>query len=141
MLSPMVYGTVEGGKLIADEPELLKAAFRCHEGKRVQVEVKRFRKNRTDPQNKYYWGVIVKMVMAEMGYDEEDKQTIHELLKWECNYEMRIVGKGADRKEVRAPMSTANISTVAFEEYEERCRRWASRELSMYIPLPNEVVF
>lgn len=139
MLSPMVFGTVENGKLIADDTELLKKAFRCHEGKRVTVEVKRFRKNRTVDQNAYYWGVVVKMVMDEMGYDEEDKATIHELLKYENHYEMRIVGKGADRKEIRAPMSTANISTVAFEEYEERCRRWASRELSIYIPLPNEV--
>ena len=141
MLSPMVYGTVEGGKLIADEPELLKAAFRCHEGKRISLEVKRFRPKRSDPQNKYYWGVIVKMISDEMGYDEEDKETIHEKLKWECHYEMRIVGKGSDRKEIRVPMSTANISTLAFEQYEERCRRWASIELNLYIPLPNEVMF
>lgn len=140
MLSPMVYGEVHGGKLIADEPELLKAAFRCHEGKRVQIEVKRWRKQRSDPQNKYYWKIIVMMVMEAMGYDEDDKELVHEKLKWECNYEMRIVGKGSDRKETRAPMSTAILSTVEFEAYEERCRRWAANELSIYIPLPNEVV-
>lgn len=141
MLSPMVYGTVENGKLIADDTELLKKAFRCHEGKRVTVEVKRFQKKRSDPQNKYYWKVVVKMVMDAMSYDEEDKELVHEKLKWECNYEMRVVGKGADRKEVRAPMSTAILSTVEFENYEERCRRWAANELNIYIPLPNEVVF
>jgi len=143
MISPMVYGKVEGGKLIADDPAILQAAFRCHEGKRIEFQVKRFQKVRTESENKYYWGVVVFMVAEAMGYDpkmREDKDTVHGILKWECNFEMRVVGRGTDRKEIHAPLSTANISTLDFEAYLERCRRWASMELNIYIPLPNEVM-
>lgn len=143
-LSPLVYGEVRGGKLKADDPALLVAAFRCHEGKRVSLEVKRFQKRRTDPQNDYYWGVIVLLAGQAMGYEpkiSQDKDAVHEILKWNCNFEMRIVGRGADRKEMQAPRSTADLSTAEFEAYCERCRNWASVELNLYIPLPNEVAY
>jgi hypothetical protein len=143
-LSPVIYGEVRNGKLVADDPDQLKAAFRCHEGKRVSVEVKRWRKNRSTPQNDYYWGVIVQLAGEALGYEpkiSEDKDAVHEILKWHCNFEMRVVGRGVDRKEIQAPLSTANISTTDFEAYCERCRQWAGRELSLYIPLPNEVSF
>lgn len=137
MLSPMVYGEVKGGKLIADEPELLKQAFRCHEGRRVTVEVRRFRKARSMNQNAYYHGVIVKLVMDVMG--EDDPVAAHEVLKFECNSEIRTIGKGEDRREYRHPLSTALLSTVEFEAYTDRFRMFAARFFGIYIPLPNEV--
>ena len=138
MLSPMVYGEVQNGKLIADDPELLKAAFRCHERKRVQVEVKRWHKSRSLNQNAYYWKIIVALVMDAMG--DDDPEAVHEVLKFECNYEMRAYGKGSDRKEYRYPLSTANLDTAQFEAYAERCRKHAAQFFGIYIPLPNEVV-
>ena len=137
MISPLVLGTVEGGKLVADNPDLLKKAFRCHEGKRVEFQVKRWRKNRTTNQNAYYWAVIVPLIAEAMG--EDDSETTHEVLKYECNYEMRTIGKGSERREIRYPLSTAELDTAAFEAYTERCRRFASGFFSLYIPLPNEV--
>jgi hypothetical protein len=136
-LSPMVYGEVRGGKLKADDPALLVAAFRCHEGKRVQVEVKRFRKARSLNQNAYYWKVVVHLVMEAMG--EDDNVAAHEVLKFECNSEMRTIGKGEDRREYRHPLSTADLSTMEFEAYLERCRKLAAEFFGIYIPLPNEV--
>ena len=143
MLSPVVYGEVKNGKLVADDPAVLVAAFRCHEGRRIQFQPKRVQNRRTDPQNDYYWGVVVLLAGQAMGYEpkiSEDKDAIHEILKWHCNFEMRIVGRGTDRKEMQAPRSTADLSTSDFEAYCERCRNWAGRELNIYIPLPNEVM-
>jgi len=141
-LSPVVYGEVRNGKFIADDTSVFNAAFRCHEGKRVFFEPKRWRKRRTDPQNDYYWGVVVQLAGEALGYDpkiSEDKDAVHEILKWHCNFEMRTAGRGADKKQVQAPLSTADLSTADFEAYCERCRNWAARELNIYIPLPNEV--
>lgn len=138
MLSPMVYGEVKGGKLLADDSELLKAAFRCHEGKRVQVEVKRWRKARSLNQNAYYHGIIVRLVMDAMG--EDDPEIAHEVLKFQCNSEVRTIGKGEDRREYRHPLSTALLSTAEFEAYTERCRKFAAEFFGIYIPLPHEVV-
>jgi len=137
MLSPLVLGKVEGGKLVADDPELLKKAFRCHEGKRVEFQVKRYYNRRTDPQNKYYWAVIVPLAADAMG--EDSAEDAHENLKAECNYEMTTVGKGADRQEYKRVLSTAKLDTKQFEEYCERCRRFLAKIFGMYVPLPNEV--
>lgn len=136
-ISPLITGCVQGGKLAADDPELLKKAFRCHEGKRVEFQVKRLRKVRTLNQNAYYWKVIVSFVADAMG--EDDIETTHEVMKYECNYEMRTIGKGSERREIRYPLSTADLDTTAFEAYCERCRKFASEFLDLYIPLPNEV--
>lgn len=138
MLSPMVYGKVENGKFIADEPALFHAAFRCHEGKRVEFQPKRFRKARSQNQNAYYWKVVVHLVKDAMG--EDDDEAAHEVLKFECNSEMRTIGKGEDRREYRHPLSTALLSTVEFEAYTERCRKFAAQFFGIYIPLPNEVM-
>lgn len=138
MLSPMVFGKVENGKLIADDPALLQAAFRCHEGKRVEFQVKRFRKARSLDQNAYYWKVVVHLVKDAIG--EDDDEAAHEVLKFECNSEMRTIGKGEDRREYRHPLSTALLSTVEFEAYTERCRKFAAQFFGIYIPLPNEVM-
>jgi hypothetical protein len=137
MISPLVRGKVEGGKLVANDPDLLKKAFRCHEGKEIEFQVKRYRKSRTTNQNAYYWAVIVPLIAEAMG--EDDAETTHEVLKYECNYEMRTIGKGSERREIRYPLSTADLDTAAFEIYCERCRRFASEFFSLYIPLPNEV--
>lgn len=132
-LSPVILGSVVAGKFSADDKDLLRRAFWPHEGKRVELTVKRHRKNRTLPQNNYYWGVVVPMVGDAIG--ESDLEAIHEVLKREHNYYIKPVGK----QEIRVPMSTADLNTAEFEEYLEKIRRWASEWLSLYIPLPNEV--
>jgi hypothetical protein len=34
--------------------------------------------------------------------------------------------------------STSDLSTIEFEEYCSKIRMWASKELGVYIPSPNE---
>ena len=133
LLSPVIPGKVEGGKFKSEDAALFKKAFYPHEGKRVDITVKRHRDNRSNNQNAYYFGVVVAMIGQAMG--EDDMEAIHEVLKLEHNYYIATVGK----KEIRVPMSTAELDTAAFEAYLERVRRWASEFLSLYIPLPNEV--
>jgi len=41
-------------------------------------------------------------------------------------------------KEVEVPKSTAELTTKEFEEYTTSIRQWASQELGVYIPTPNE---
>lgn len=137
-LSPLVIGRVEKGVFIPKDAEKFRAAFRCHEGKDVEFTPVRHRVTRSLKQNKYYWKVIVLLVADAMG--DDDPEAVHAVLKNECNYEIRTFGKGADRKEYRYPLSTADLSTVEFEAYTERCRRFAAEFFGIYIPLPNEVM-
>lgn len=133
LISPKVRGRVQGGKFIPMDKRIFRQAFFCHEGKEVDLTVKRHRENRSANQNAFYWGVVVPMIGEAIG--EQDPEAVHEVLKVEHNYYMATVGK----KEIRVPLSTAELTTTEFEEYLERIRRWASEWLSLYIPMPGEV--
>lgn len=92
------------------------------------VEIQKSKQVRSLPQNKYYWGVIVKVVSQHTGYTSEE--THQELARMFLSYENN--GKLFVR-------STTKLNTVEFEKYAESCRDWAKREMDVYIPLPNEI--
>jgi len=122
------HGTVSGGKFLPDDPETFKRAFYGYEGKKCTVTVKRFQKNRSSNQNRYYHGVVVKMLAEHCGYTPEE---MHGTLKSEF---LREKGKNGMTTLVR---STADLSTVEFENYLEQIRQWASIEMNLFIPDPN----
>lgn len=132
-ISPLVIGKVEGGNFLAKDPAVYKAALHCHEGKYIEFQIVRHRQKRSLNQNAFYWGVVVPLVAEAIG--ESDPESVHEAMKAKLNYYM-VTAKGRD---IRVPMSTADLSTVDFEAYLERIRQWGARFFSLNIPLPNEV--
>ena len=101
-------------------------------GEMVTLVVSNRRPKRTQQQNRYYWGVVVKMISEEMGIIPDEA---HELLKG-LFLKVGIEFKG---KRYEAIKSTAGLSIKEFEEYCESCRRWALSELNTNIPLPGEI--
>lgn len=107
-------------------------------GTRVAVTVKKYRKKRTDPQNRYYWGVVVETIRQHCGYEKEE---MHENLK-------RLHASSPDPNYLAIPNSTrhlvriestARMSTERFSEYIEDVKRWAAVELGVYVPDAEEV--
>ncbi len=76
--------------------------------------------------------MIVAMVAEEMGLIPDEA---HDYLK--CLFLKRGVKVKGKRYEIIK--STSLLSTEEFEAYAEKCRQWASAELNVYIPLPNEI--
>jgi|ERR1035441_1766414 hypothetical protein len=78
-MTPIFEGQVNGdGKLLVDKGEKLKQYLAGLNGKRVQVMVEKIKHSRTNGQNRYYHGVVVKLIAQHTGHDPE---MIHELLK------------------------------------------------------------
>ena len=96
----------------------------------VNVSKKKF--NRTTEQNRYYWGVVLKMISDESGYTPNE---VHELLKGEFLKTGEIELGGIIKPTTK---STTKLKTDEFEEYLEKCRRFAAINLSLVILLPNE---
>lgn len=94
----------------------------------VQVIVRKKKKDRSNNQNRYYRGVIVKILSDELGYFPEQ---IHDLLR-----NMFLLVDGAKYPIAR---STTNLSTVEMEDYLSKIRIWAASELNCQIPLPNQI--
>jgi hypothetical protein len=87
--------------------------------------------NRSQKQNAYYWGVVLKIMGAEIGYLPDE---IHQLMCKEFLSYERSPGELFVK-------STTKLSTVEFEDYLANVRRFAATELSIFIPMPNETEF
>ena len=124
-------GTVAGGKFIPDDRGSFVMAFCPHEGKRVVVTVDRDRKRRSNEQNRYYWGVVLKLIADVTGYTTDES---HEAMRWEHLRKRKDGMPDTTHK-------TSDLNTAEMEEYLTHVREWAAVKLGCYIPLPNEVVF
>ena len=94
----------------------------------VIMKVTKKKKDRSNKQNRYYRGVVVKMLSDQLGYEAEE---IHSILG-----QMFLLVDGP----YPFVRSTKDLTTVEMEEFLARVRRWASVEHGMYIPNPNECV-
>jgi hypothetical protein len=133
MFHPIFFGTVVDGKLILSRSSEFKQYLANLKGE-VQLTITRRKKIRSSAENAYYWGVIVPMVAEEMGLIPDEAHDYLKSLFLKIGYE----SKG---KRYELARSTAILSTEEFEAYAEKCRQWASAELNVYIPLPNEITW
>jgi len=99
------------------------------ENETLSVTIEKEKKPHSDPQRRYYYGVIVKLIADFTGHD---KNEIDSILKWE--FLIRTDDRG-----IRYVPSKNDLTTVETEEFFEKCRNWALIALDLIIPLPNEV--
>lgn len=93
-------------------------------------------KQRSMPQNSYYWGVVIEIISEHTGYP---KHEVHEILKNKFLSKIVWLDKKAGKKEmVLVSRSTSDLTTKQFENFLSEVRTWASAELGCYIPEPNE---
>lgn len=117
------YGSIEGGKFKPDNAEALIVHTKSLEGEKVFVTMTKNRpyKQRSNPANSYFHGVVCEMIAEYTGYTPEEVKAI---LKW-----------------IFKIKHTSDLSDSEFSEFMSNCRSWAAKELSLYIPEPNEVPF
>ena len=92
-----------------------------------ELIIRKEKKSRSNNQNRYLWGVVYKIIANETGHTEEE---VHEHMKW------RFLRKHGRLETVK---STSDLNTKEFEEYTENIRRFGATDLSLQIPVPNEV--
>lgn len=122
------------GRLQIKEPATWRALLaRLAKRKRrgVTVVLSPERRQRTNQQNRWYWGVVVPALSEWSGYERDE---MHELLGRMFLAIERALPNGAV---IASRRSTADLSTEEFSEYCERVRRFAA-ENGLYIPGPNE---
>jgi hypothetical protein len=101
---------------------------RFKETDELEVIVRKKSKKASLPQNRYYYGVIVKIISDFTGHttDEVDNQ-----LKW------KFLKQIDERGQEYVP-SKMDLSTTDREAFHEKCRRWGAVVLELNIPLPGE---
>jgi hypothetical protein len=133
-LAALVPARVEKGRLLWKDPILLSRVLSTLNGKDVGIAIKPESKGATARQRRYYFGVIIKILCEFTGYSALE---MHEILKAMFLSDEKEIGGVV----VRYSRSTEELSTIEKEEYHTNIREWASTDLGIYIPLPNEVSF
>jgi hypothetical protein len=118
---PVFAATVdEQGELGLDHPVKYRRYLKSLAGQRVMVYLRRPSELRSLNQNRYYHGVVVRVLADHWALTD---QQAHELIKKEFG--------------VR---STAVLETAQFEDFLERVRAWALTDHGVTVPMPGEVL-
>ena len=101
--------------------------------KDMLCEVRKDKRNRSIVQNAYYW-FLLNMLEQEIG---EDKDNWHLYFK----NKFLITTQSINNEWIDYAQSTTKLHTIEFEDYLEKIRIFASRELGCFLPKPNETEF
>lgn len=107
-------------------------------GKDIRIRFTRKYGQRSSPQNRYYWGIVIKEIgirLRELGHQWLEDEDVHTMMKLKFNHEDVVSEEG---EVLELPKSTSSLTTVEFMEYIDRIRQWAAGFLSINIPDPNE---
>lgn len=123
------------GKIEYNKPHFIKVCEKLKNGD-YKIDIKTTKKTRSERQNKYYWGYILKTYSEHVG--ATSKET-HDFLREEIisyNYECPVAGQVRTRVK-----STTELSTKEFELYLEQIRARFYEEYRIDMKLPNETEF
>lgn len=127
------------GNLQANVSKQIRTLLKALADSSVVIEISKKRKQRSNNQNKYYWGVVVqefRQGVLEMWGEHIDSQEAHEYLKLHCNFK-EIINE-ATGEIIKLPISTTESNTLEFEEYLEKCRKLIYEYFNVVVALPNE---
>lgn len=127
-MNPIFHGSILKGKVIFDDRDSFDNYLLSLENMFVDIVIKKRRKDRSNQQNRYMWGVVYKLISETTGHTEDE---IHDSMR--AMFLMDNLGKFPIMR------SSTSLTTAEMEEYLEKIRQWAAQELSCIIPLPNEV--
>lgn len=119
---------IENGKLSTNKIILKNLLAQEKNGK---YELKITKPTRGSEQNRYYWGIPIKLItdkLKDLGNDIDELDT-HEYLKGKFNRKILIVN---DEEQIIGA-TTTKLKYDEFEEYIKKIQRWASETLDLYI--------
>jgi hypothetical protein len=128
-------------------PKRLRAEVgKAFAGKDIVATFARPKKTRSSEQNRYYWGVVVRMVcegFQALGNpvnpdNEIDTQEVHEFLKRRFLQPEIFVDANGEAHEIG--WSTSRLSTSQMMDYIAQVQQFAAEFLNIVIPEPGEQV-
>lgn len=128
-MNPIFLCKIESGKLIFENPSRFLSYQKSLEGKPLELILRKRKSQRSNRQNRAYWGIVIDILSKELGYSKDE---VHLALKQKfashVDYATGLI----------IMESTAKMSTKRFMEYYENIQRWAAEFLNCQIPDPNE---
>jgi len=111
------------------------------EGKEYTLILKSKKKQRSIPQNRYYFGVVVPIVfhaLRDAGFNEiKTKEDAHDILKLKF---LKTTINSESGEFIERIKSTTELSTSEFMDLLAEIQQWAVEFLNVEIPDPNEQI-
>jgi hypothetical protein len=126
----------KGALSIHNRQRLLEWA-KQYPGKNVVIKFERKGSKRSSPQNRYYWGVVIREItirLRELGHQWLNDEDVHDMMKLKFNHEQIVSEEG---EVLELPKSTTALTKTQFAEYVDNIRMWAVGFLGINIPDPN----
>lgn len=132
-------GEVVNGKLeLINRKVMIKDLAMYFNNQKISLTIEKWRKTRSQEQNRYYWGVMVEAVklgLNDVGYKMTTEAT-HELLKYK--FLIKELVNEETGEILNTIGSTTGLSTSEFMEFVAEVQRWAAEYLNINIPNPGE---
>ena len=135
------------GRLAFNNLEQFSKYLYTLEGNDLSVVVRKWRKDRSNLQNSYLWGVVYDGLHKWSGNDPD---SIHSAMKmrflrkwivmrtWTGEYDDDHQKVFVER-EIETVGSTRKLNTVEFNDYCNKIKTMASMDYGVFIPDPNQV--
>lgn len=111
-----------------------------NKGKNIKIQFSRLYSKRSDNQNRYYWGIVIKEIgirLRDLGHAWLTDEDVHDMMKLKFNHEQIVSEEG---EVLELPKSTTSFTKAEFGEYVDRVRMWAADFLNINIPDPGEPI-
>lgn len=132
--------SVTNGKLIRNR-NLILDAINSYDGKDLLITFEKPKKQRSNNQNAYYFGVILSILqncIKESWGEVWSKEKAHDFCKLQFNFIERV--NESTGEVVKVPKSTTENTTTAQEEYHAEIRNFIKEWFNVDVPLPNEEI-
>lgn len=136
MINAIFYGNYADGKLrVQNAPRFYE--FLKNLAGEFEMTISKKGRQRTDKQNRWYWGVAVRLISEYTGIDP---LKVHEILKQDCGFIERVTFSKKNGQEYATKIfaSTKTLLTTEFNQYKERVQQWAIENCGVIIPDPSE---
>lgn len=133
MATPIFHGQIVKGKVMLDRPSRYLIQISRLENQRIELILRKEKKDRSNQQNKAYWGIIIEILSEQEAFGGYTKDEIHDALR------EKFLSYRDAKTGLLKMRSTTSLSTVEFNEYYAQIQRWAAEFLNVYLPSPNEV--
>lgn len=90
---------------------------------------------RSSPENRYLHGCVLPIIANFTGYTVDE---VKELVKTMFLRREIMLRTKTGFKEVATVRGSSELTTAEFEKFMSDIRQWASRELGLWVPEPNE---
>ncbi len=130
-----------GRKFQAHDPEAFRRwLLRFNPGDEIILGAKRWRAKHSPEQRGYLHGVVIPMILEEMGFEDSKENHDQMYIKLKEKFGQAEVRVGRNDEEMIFARSMADSDTVEMGQLIDGSIRWAGSFLGITIPPPNRVM-